>query len=131
MFYCEILSEKATEQVIQEFLISCVEGDLKMVKYYMYFYQVPFQDGYFIGTNKVKKVICKDFRRRVIINFMKGKEVYYKSKNGNIVQLKEVDYNILYDENNDFYCLAVIDNCQLENYDRWKMQQMRIAIDSQ
>jgi hypothetical protein len=63
-----------TESQIQQFLKACEETDYNMVDYFMYYYEVPFMEGYIIGNRKIKKLIKMDSRRRTFVNMMLGHE---------------------------------------------------------
>lgn len=56
----------------QQFLKACKENDYGMVDYYMYYYEVSFIEGYFLGNRLIKKLIKMDIRRRNFVKMILG-----------------------------------------------------------
>lgn len=53
-----------TERQIQLFNKACADTDYTLVEYFLYYYEMPFIDGYRLGNRLIKRLIKKDCRRR-------------------------------------------------------------------
>jgi hypothetical protein len=62
-----------TDNQIQQFLKACEKNDYGMVDYFLYYFKVPFFEGYEKGNRMIKKLIKMDVRRRTFVKVMLGR----------------------------------------------------------
>ena len=109
-------SRVPTERQIQLFNKACADVDYIMVEYFLYYYEMPFIDGYRLGNRAIKKLIKMDYRRKITIDVSNGNNFFIFNEEGERIPT-EIDLNNLYEnKNNICHCTLFGRKRKLDRY---------------